>query len=781
MFQIPALQAQELKDESKRLEKLFEDKVTNIHQEKIYVQTDRHLYITGETIWLSVYCVDASFHTLSNSSKVVNIELIDANGNAVVQKRIHLIDGVGSGQLFLSAELATGQYGLRAFTNWMKNFDPTFAYYRNLLVVNPIVEPNERSVQMADRSENIRFFPEGGSIINDLKSNIAVRAIDDSGKGMQLSGVVYDNEGNEITTLQTSNLGYGNFEITPQKGRSYYAHILESDTLRKIPLPRAKTDGFVMAVKQESGNYSIYLKTNSKEYQNVYMVVQTRGVLKKLEQVNLKNGESVVQLQKDSLASGVSQISILDSSFKLIAKRLVFKYPDEEKRINVSLEKQFGQREKVVLDVRNNLLTDDSVARFSISVSKTNDSEQPYDNIVTNLLLTSDLGTTTLIPSHFFDEKNGNKESQIDLFMCTNGWNRFHWSEVTRNERMKFKHLPEINAPLVSGEVHANAKGILPTYLHMGFWGEDAYINSTKIDSTGRFYFELPFQFKKEKAYFFTNDSLYENQLSIDSPFNFPLSHSLNGTLKLDSRSKDYIEKLSVNTQISQIYKTHSHINGIAENDTSVTDPFYGKPDNMYLLDDYTRFETVQDLFIEYIRLAYIRKQNKEIKFDVYSETPLSKPPLVMIDGVPIKDPEFVLGFDPLKIEKMDIINQMYYLGATEYGGIINFITYKHDFDLQELPDYLVQKTYHAVQTPRAFYSPNYSQNANSLERIPDYRNTLYWDPDVRISYGETINLEFYTSDDTGNYKIEINGITSSGYPFYVEDFFKVVKTSANP
>ena len=137
----------------------FEHQVTNVYQEKIFIHTDRISYVTGETIWLSGYCVDAAIHVPVDISKVLNIELLDPSGQAIKQIRIKLIEGFGKGQIFVSPDIQSGSYLLRAYTNWMKNFDPEFVFHKQIDIVNPSSIRDIEEMTISNNQPDIKFFP----------------------------------------------------------------------------------------------------------------------------------------------------------------------------------------------------------------------------------------------------------------------------------------------------------------------------------------------------------------------------------------------------------------------------------------------------------------------------------------------------------------------------------------------------------------------------------------------------------------------------------------------
>jgi hypothetical protein len=63
----------------------------------------------------------------------------------------------------------------------------------------------------------------------------------------------------------------------------------------------------------------------------------------------------------------------------------------------------------------------------------------------------------------------------------------------------------------------------------------------------------------------------------------------------------------------------------------------------------------------------------------------------------------------------------------------------------------------------QSYTKPEYYKPSNLKEHIPDVRQVLLWDPDITLHYNEIHQIEFYTSDLQGNYRISIQGITSNG------------------
>lgn len=93
--------------------------------ERIYVSTDREVYVAGEPVFCSLFCLDVSgTPRYSSLSSVAYLEL-SAPGIRGVQARIALIAGRGSGLIMLPSTLPTGNYRLYAYTTQNRNEEGT--------------------------------------------------------------------------------------------------------------------------------------------------------------------------------------------------------------------------------------------------------------------------------------------------------------------------------------------------------------------------------------------------------------------------------------------------------------------------------------------------------------------------------------------------------------------------------------------------------------------------------------------------------------------------------
>src|SRR5665647_777907 len=164
----------------------------NNPQEKVYLHFDNTGYFLGETIWFKAYVVEALNNNPSAVSKTLYVELLTPEGQLLQSKKIPIQNGICSGDFQLMDSLPGGYYEVRAYTRCMLNFGPEVVFSRVLPVFDqPVKEgnyadrkitnrkftvPNLREKNPFKERINVSFYPEGGSLVTGIKSNVAFKA-----------------------------------------------------------------------------------------------------------------------------------------------------------------------------------------------------------------------------------------------------------------------------------------------------------------------------------------------------------------------------------------------------------------------------------------------------------------------------------------------------------------------------------------------------------------------------------------------------------------------------
>lgn len=196
------------------------------------------------------------------------------------------------------------------------------------------------------------------------------------------------------------------------------------------------------------------------------------------------------------------------------------------------------------------------------------------------------------------------------------------------------------------------------------------------------------------------------------------------------------------------------------------TMPFYGRADHEYLLDNYTRFVTMEEVLREYVREINVRNRGGALEMVMLDEPHrdfFNGNMLVLMDGVPVFDQSKIFAYDPLKVKKLDVVPTQYFLGYYAFNGIASFTTYKGELDGFQIDPKALVLDYDGLQLQREFYSPVYTTPKQSASRLPDFRTLLQWAPDIHTGMEGKTELSFYSSDLKGKYLVVLKGITEDG------------------
>jgi hypothetical protein len=146
----------------------------------------------------------------------------------------------------------------------------------------------------------------------------------------------------------------------------------------------------------------------------------------------------------------------------------------------------------------------------------------------------------------------------------------------------------------------------------------------------------------------------------------------------------------------------------------------------------------------------------------------------MLIDGVIINDPSIIGNLDPELVEKIDVVKEKYFIGNYLFFGIVNLITKAGDYSNVNLPNDAIRIPYRVLDPVWSYVSPDYSSAEIKNSLIPDFRNTLYWNPSVKPDKDGKARIEFWSSDIASEYEINIQGITSEGRAFSLKKIIKV-------
>jgi hypothetical protein len=410
-------------------------------QEKVYLHLDRGAYAPGETIWFKAYLL-AGFEP-STLSRNLYFDWYDASGRLLGHMAAPVLEASARGQFDVPAGYTGGWIHVRAYTQWMLNFDSGFFYNKDIPVVGSgsgsggggMVAPTRVSGRMGPARTELGLFPEGGGLVTGLVCKVAFKANNQWGVPVVVSGVVQGSDGSFVDSLVAEHDGMGSFFIRPERGVKYWAVWTDGSGQHfRTDLPLAAADGVGLQVQPHADQHTVIVRRTAEGLPVLNLVVHMNQRVVNAAQLNLREKtELAVQVSTAGLPTGVLQFTLFGADWKPVAERVSFVnnrlhlFPVDVRVVTLGL----GRREKneVEIDVPDSVST-------NLSVSIT-DGELPAggDDIVSALLLSGDIRGAVYHPGYYFSADGATVGGpggatvarQLDLVMLTHGWRRFPW------------------------------------------------------------------------------------------------------------------------------------------------------------------------------------------------------------------------------------------------------------------------------------------------------------------------------------------------------------------
>lgn len=309
-----------------------------------------------------------------------------------------------------------------------------------------VEESISRSIPIVINKIQVQFFPEGGELVAGTGNKVAFEALNEFGKGADISGEIVDDANRTVTTFESFHLGMGSFSFTPEKGRKYYARITTpagNETPKE--LPKSIDNGYVLSLDEKSDKtlkWNIYSPENTG---NACIVAHTQGIIQYTKQLSLKKGLNTLEIDTQEFPIGIAVFTLFNG-MEESAERLV--YLNSHKKLNVKLETDkevYAPKENVKLSV---ITTDENGNPVSANLGLAVVDEQiltmaddKQDNLLSYMLFSSELKGKIQEPYFYFDPEEPKAEEARDYLMLTHGWRRFRWNDVL-NPSGKSMNLP---------------------------------------------------------------------------------------------------------------------------------------------------------------------------------------------------------------------------------------------------------------------------------------------------------------------------------------------------
>ena len=770
--------------------------------EKVYLHIDRDFYYPGEDIWFKAYLIDASDKLLSNHSNNLHVELISPASKIIDRRIIRLNEGLGNGDFRLPENLKSGRYLLRAYTNYMRNFDDQLFFKKDITIINSSdkVEVLSDNTKYIKNKLEISFFPEGGSLVDYVSSIVSFKAVNALGAGCDVSGEIYSSTGDIITTFKSTHLGMGTFSLKPFPWLNYYAVVknLSGDEV-KSEIPMSFSTGVALNIsRNDSNELVVMVRTNIKTLplvrnRDLTLTVSARNIPYKAAFFRMKSLTKRFIFPTEDLPDGIAMFTLSGLDTLPLCERLVYIQNNEDVRVKIETNKPvFKQRDSVSIKIslsENSGIDQEAFLSLSATESISANSFSQFPSTISSwFLLESDVRGPVEEPSYYFDGSNPNRLEALDLLLRVQGWRDFEWKYKNMN------YLPE-NGFKVSGRLRKsfadvpieNSKVIIAILK-----GENPIICTVPTDTSGRFNLEginltgdarliVSGKGKKENLQgWLLMDSL--NYLPAKVQENIIQSKLLpDDNQLLKENIKVLIQEAEIKKTIRKKYKLSDTINldevkiieKRPENLTSYhvqsSRRIYGTPDEEIIVTPQLQhYQNVSSLLIGRVAGVYVIRQPQpwEKVQDSGIRMRGGGEPSFMLDGL-IVPFDVVSSLSAAEIDRIDVIKPgalSAIFGFRGLNGVISVITRTGGTYTASPVLYSTNIKFSGYNEPRIFYSPKHSSTLES-DYKPDLRTTLFWGPNIKVENNKDLYLNYFNADNSSTIKVIVEGITTTGIP----------------
>jgi hypothetical protein len=738
-------------------------------QERLHIHFDKDTYLPGETIWLKVYLLSDAKPT--SVSKNLYLDWTDANGRLILHSVSPVNEGGASSFFKIPSWVKNGVIHVKAYTQWMLNFDSDFLFNKDI----PVLMPLEGSPVIEKDAVSLQFFPEGGDLINGVSSVVAFEALNQHGKPVQINGILLNNNTAILDSLHTSYNGMGSFRVKPVSGEQYIVKWTGEDgEPHSTSLPPAKANGLVLHVDPYE-NHQLHINLEkSEDAANLTKIVLIGTIHQKAvfrASVNLEKNPAEINIPADNIPCGILQLTAFNSDMKPLAERVVF-INNQKVYGTVHLKKDAVDLNKRGRNEYSVEIPDSLITNLSVSVTDAGLGYDSSTNIYSDLLLAGDLKGEIPDAASFLSNSDHINE-HLNLLLLTHGWRRFNWDAVVSGRFPELKFPRDNGFLAVNGEVR-NVKSLDDQdsiSLLMISRDKKKHLLKMPVNAEGKFgQGGLFFYDSVQVVYRFNHaDKITNNaQIGLYADLLPPLTPA-----KADDPSFSWVRVPDVILE----KEMNGHI--IESNDYSVASnsmnyilsPQIDMPGKNsenaahYLADNFINLR-----FPVTLRETGPGSENKFASYRVNGTVdPQHSNVNVTLDGAAV-------AMEDLKSIPMKEILFIKFISKPGLKSLPTLaITSRQAIDQANI---LENKTGYAVirgYTPvREFYEIKYTATQSGDIHDTDFRSTLYWNPNLRLDKTHRkSNFVFYNNDISSKLRIVIEGINQEGKIYRLEEIVK--------
>lgn len=616
---------------------------------------------------------------------------------------------------------------------------------------------------------DVTFFPEGGALLAVPHQNIAFKAQGADGFSREIEAYLLNSKGDTLTNFRSEHDGMGLFTFNPASGDSCYVMATSNDGITKrFSLPTIEKKGITIAMNhyRQDIRYEI-MKTETTEWpEKLFLLAHTRGKLSILQPID---PEKTYGKMNDSLfTAGITHFMLIDQQGRALSERLIFIPDRQENQWQISADKpNYGKREKVSLQLSAKDHAGNPVTgTFSVSITdrKSVRPDSLADNILSNLLLTSDLKGYVENPGYYFLNQNARTLRSLDYLMMTHGWRRHKYDNVLHIPQLNITHYIE-KGQTISGRIKGFFGGSVKKGPIFALAPKESIVATTTTNDNGEFIIDASF---KDSTTFVVQARTKKGFAGVDIILDEPIYPGATHKAPFYNEMPAFMEEYLMNTRDQYYMEGGMRVYNLkevtvtAKRERPSSKSIYTGGINTYTVEEDRLKGYGQTAFDAAIRLPGVTVTNgNELHIRNNPESPA-----IVIDDVIYEDDTFILkDIELTNVSSISVLRgtDAIILGPRAAAGAI-VITLKDPRDIPAKPALgIITYTPLGYSDSVEFYHPTYDTPAKKNAQRADFRSTIYWDPELRLDEEGKALIEYYTPDSTAPECIIIEGVDKNG------------------
>lgn len=755
---------------------LFSDNPLAGRNEKVYVQLNKSVFISGELIYYKAFVVNASSHKCELQSKVLYFELMGKNGERVLSWRNNVVEGDVSASIIIPDTLASGLYSLRAYTNWMRNKSDAFYFSTNILV-NRLMDKGFRTITYASAIKSgelsIDCFPENGQLVDGLLCNVGVKINSNDSASKSMNCELTDANDSIIIHFSTDNYGFGIFSFMPDITNEYTIKATSNTgiTVKKV-LHSIEKWGTTVTVLPEENSLKVEINCTRPEIANneARLVIRSHGMVTFNKIIKLDEKKYTGIISTANIFPGIAQCAIYDRNNMQIYSTLFYIPPQSSlPTLNIGLNKtEFASNESAELSIGlNNALNSDK-AKLSVLIAENFPFKQCCANtdIVSYLLFYSELSNSS---SYSFEIAKLTPEVAKELLLCSVAKD-YLWDETNNIAPNTF--LMENKGYFLSGKLvnQTDNNPIRNVYVLLSYADSVANLKTAKTDSTGVFHFLLDKSYDNRELIlqlFNPTDAVNNIRWILDSKDGQISSLSTKSEI-LDTETIKQLENFKKISLINAVYAPSVKKKTETPRNKSNKQNFFAGVYYSRILADYMELNNFEEIVTNILPGIRYKNRDDVITVNVYDAEAVEtfiQPATILLNGVPFFDLEYISTLGTKDIKRIDVNNSRVMFGDLTLYGIISIITFDGKIPGTYYNNARFVYTNTVVLPDTKFETGIVSTKMISSTNFPDLRQTLFFNRKLQIVDHEKATIVFSTSLLQSTYSIVVQGVTEYGIP----------------